>query len=108
MATLQKMAIALVLLSPYAAQAQSSSDLRKDQNVCSTIAQTVLAIDPSGGWRSPWQQPLRALAKAPGGIVGIDAEGWRAETKAQALDSAAPEVSGCVQSDGGDRQTDGR
>ena len=48
MATLQKMAIALVLLSPYAAQAQSSSDLRKDQNVCSTIAQTVLAIDPSG------------------------------------------------------------
>src|SRR3981081_2504153 len=86
MATLQKMAIALVLLSPYAAQAQSSSDLRKDQNVCSTIAQTVLAIDPSGGWRSTWQQPLRALAKAPGGVVGIDAEGWRAETKAQALD----------------------
>jgi hypothetical protein len=86
MTTLQKTAIALVLLAPYAAQAQSSSDLRKDQNVCSTIAQTVLAIDPSGGWRSPWQQPLRALAKAPGGIVSIDAEGWRAETKAQALD----------------------
>ena len=86
MTTLQKMAIALVLLAPYAAQAQSSSDLRKDQNVCSTIAQTVLAIDPSGGWRSPWQQPLRALAKAPGGIVSIDAEGWRAETKTQALD----------------------
>jgi hypothetical protein len=86
MTTLQKMAIALVLLAPYAAQAQSSSGLRKDQNVCSTIAQTVLAIDPSGGWRSPWQQPLRALAKAPGGIVSIDAEGWRAETKAQALE----------------------
>jgi len=31
-------------------------------------------------------KPLRALAKASGGIVSIDAEGWRAETKAQALD----------------------
>ncbi len=86
MTTLQKMAIVLALLSPYAAQAQSPGNSRKDQDVCSTVAQTVLAVNPSGGWRSPWQEPLRALAKASGGIVDIDAEGWRAETKAQALD----------------------
>ena len=102
MTTLQKMAVALALLSPYAAQAQSPSDSRKDQSVCSTVARTVLAINPSGGWRGPWQQPLRALAKAPGGAVSIDAEGWRAETKAQALDRlrqdyrAAPDLTDAI------------
>jgi len=100
MTTLQKMAIALALLSPYAAQAQSPSDSRKDQSVCSTVARTVLAINPSGGWRGPWQQPLRALAK--GGAVSIDAEGWRAGTKAQALDRlhqdyrAAPDLTEAI------------
>jgi hypothetical protein len=86
MTTLQKMAIALALLSPCAAQAQSPGDSRKDPGVCSAVARSVLALKPSGGWRSPWQQPLRALAKSPDGLVGIDAQGWRAETKAQALD----------------------
>jgi hypothetical protein len=86
MTTLQKMAIALALLSPYAAQAQSPSDSRKDEGVCNTVAQTVLALEPPLDWRSRWQQPLHALAKASGGIVSIDADGWRAETKAQALD----------------------
>ena len=102
MMTLQKMAAALVLLSPYAAQAQSPGDPPKDQSVCSTVARTVLAINPSGGWRSPWQQPLRALAKASDGAVSIDAEGWRAETKAQALDRlrqdyrAAPDLTDAI------------
>ena len=102
MTTLQKMAVALALLSTYAAQAQSPSDSRKDQSVCSTVARTVLAINPSGGWRGPWQQPLRALAKVPGGAVSIDAEGWRAETKAQALDRlrqdyrAAPDLTEAI------------
>ena len=84
--SVRAIALVLALLSPYTAQAQSPADLHKDQSVCSAVAQTVLSANPSGGWRSPWQQPLRALAKAPGGIVSIDAEGWRAETKAQALD----------------------
>jgi hypothetical protein len=102
MMTLQKMAVALVLLSPYAAQAQSPGDPPKDQSVCSTVARTVLAINPSGGWRSPWQQPLLALAKASDGAVSIDAEGWRAETKAQALDRlrqdyrAAPDLTDAI------------
>ncbi len=86
MTTLQKMAIALALLSPYVAQAQSPSDSRKDQVVCNTVANTVLAIVPPPDWRSPWQQPLRALAKASGGIVRIDPDGWRAGSKAEALD----------------------
>jgi hypothetical protein len=86
MTTLQKMAMALALLSPCAAHAQSPGDSRKGQSVCSTVAQTVLAMNPSGGQRGPWQWPLGALAKAPGGVVSIDAKGWRAETKAQALD----------------------
>src|SRR5260370_6891427 len=86
MTTLQKMAIALALLSPYVAQAQSPSDSRKDQVVCNTVANTVLAIVPPPHWRSPWQQPLRALAKASGGIVRIDPDGWRAGSKAEALD----------------------
>jgi hypothetical protein len=46
----------------------------------------VLAIDPPPDWRSAWQQPLRALTKASGGIVSIDEKGWRAKTTAQALD----------------------
>jgi hypothetical protein len=110
MMTLQKMAVALVLLSPYAAQAQSPDDSRKDQGVCSTVARTVLAINPSGGWRSPWQQPLRTLAKASGGAISIDAEGWRGKLKGEALDRlrekyrAAPglmaEIGGLL--DGGD------
>src|SRR5260370_4771320 len=85
MTTLQKMAIALALLSPYVAQAQSPSDSRKDQVVCNTVANTVLAIVPPPDWRSPWQQPLRALAKASGGIVRIDPDGCRAGAKAEAL-----------------------
>jgi hypothetical protein len=84
--SVRAMTLTLALLSSYAAQAQSPDDLPKDQSVCSTVAQTVLAANPSGGWRSPWQQPLLALAKAKGSVVNIDAEGWRAETKVQALD----------------------
>jgi hypothetical protein len=80
------MAIALAFLQPCAAHAQSPGDSRKDQGVCSSVARSILAVDPSGSWRSPWQQPLGALAKAPGSGVSIDAEGWRAGTKAQALD----------------------
>ena len=86
MTSLQKMAIALALLSPHATQAQAPGDSRKDQSVCNTVAQTVLAMNPSGGLRGPWQWPLGALAKAPGGMVSIDAKGWRAKTKVQALD----------------------
>jgi hypothetical protein len=83
---MRAMAIALALLLPCVAQAQSPSDSRKDQVVCNIVAHTVLAIEPPPDWRSPWQQPLRALAKASGGIVRIDPDGWRGETKAQALD----------------------
>jgi hypothetical protein len=86
MTTLHKMAIALALLSPYATQAQAPGDSRKGESVCSTVAHTVLAMNPSAGQRGPWQWPLGALAKAPGGIVSIDVEGWRAKTQAQALD----------------------
>jgi hypothetical protein len=85
MMTLQKMAVALALLLPCAAQAQSS-DPRKDEGVCNTVAQTVLAADPSGGWRGPWQQPLDALTKSSAGAVGIDTERGPSETKAAALD----------------------
>jgi hypothetical protein len=86
MMVLRRMAIALALLSPNAAQAQAPSESRKDEGVCKTVARTVLAINPSGGWRSPWQAPLGALTKASGGVVSIDAEGWRAKTKTEALD----------------------
>jgi len=84
--SVRALAIALAFLLPCTAQAQSAKDSRKDQVVCNIVAHTVLAIEPPPDWRSPWQQPLRALAKASGGIVSIDAKGWRAETKAQALD----------------------
>ena len=107
------MTLTLALLSPYAAQAQSPGDSRKDQGVCSTVAQTVLAINPSGGWRSPWQAPLGALTKASGGIVRIDAEAWRAKTKTEALDRlgqkyrAAPSLTEAIGEliDGGDTFT---
>jgi hypothetical protein len=84
MTTLQKMTIALALLSPYAAQAQSSSE--QDQGVCKIVARTVLAIDPSGGWRGPWQRPLHALAKASPGILSIDPDEPRGEAKTETVD----------------------
>jgi hypothetical protein len=76
---------ALALLSPCAANAQTPGESRPDQAACSTVAQIALTANPSGGWRSAWQQPLSVLAKASKGIVSIDAEGWRAKTKGEAL-----------------------
>jgi hypothetical protein len=107
------MAIALALLSPCTAQAQSPGDSRKDQVVCNIVAHTVLGIKPPPDWRSPWQQPLRALTKASGGIVRIDAEAWRAKTKTEALDRlsqkyrAAPSLTEAIGEliDGGDTFT---
>jgi hypothetical protein len=75
------MAIALALLLPYVAQAQSPSDSRKDQGVCNTIAQTILAARPPDGWRGAWGQPVRALGKASDGVVSIDADGQLEEPK---------------------------
>ena len=80
------MAIALVLLSPSAGQAQSPSESRKDQGVCTIVAQTVLATEPPADGRSPWQAPVSALSKASAGMVSIDAEGWRGKGKEEALD----------------------
>src|SRR5882757_2170201 len=103
--SVQAMVIALALLLPCTAtQAQAPSDARKDQGACNTVVRTVLAIEPPPDWRSPWQLPLRALTKASGGIVRIDGEGWRAETKAQALDRlrqdyrAAPDLTEAIAS----------
>ena len=86
MTTLQKMAIALAFLSPCATQAQSSGDAPKDHGVCNALAQAVLAIEPAGGSRNPWQAPVLALSNASPGLVRIDDEGWRAEGKEEALD----------------------
>jgi hypothetical protein len=104
---------ALALLAPYGAQAQAPGDPHQDQAACSTVARIVLAANPSGGWRSAWQQPLSVLAKASKGIVSIDAEGWRARTKEEALDRlrqtyrAAPSLMEAVGGliDGGDTST---
>ncbi|MGZ5900136.1 MAG: hypothetical protein ACXWK3_10390 [Reyranella sp.] len=107
------MAVALAFLQPCTARAQSPGDSRADQAICSTVARIVLAAKPSGGWRSAWQQPLSVLAKASNGVVSIDAEGWRAKTKEEALDRlrdkyrATPSLTAAVGEliDGGDIST---
>jgi hypothetical protein len=81
------LSVALAVALPCALQAQSPGD---KQGICRIVARTVLAIDPAGGWRGPWQSPVRALTKASGGIVSIDAEGWRGD-KEKALDKLRQE-----------------
>jgi hypothetical protein len=73
---LQTMALAVATLWPGPLLAQAS---------CTAVAQAVLALDPPAGWRGPWFSPVRALDKASGGLVVVDSEGWRAETKQAGL-----------------------
>jgi hypothetical protein len=77
------MAVALALLLPSAAEAQSP-------DVCATIAKTVLVVDPPDGWRGPWQSPIRALGKASSGTISIDGQAWPSD-KDQALDKLRQE-----------------
>jgi hypothetical protein len=78
--------IAFAALLACAPAARSNDDAA----ICETVARAVLAIDPPDDWRGPWQSPIRALAKASGGSVGIDADTWRSD-RAQALDKLSRE-----------------
>ena len=84
-AHVQAMAIALALFLPCAIAAQTPAQSPDDTAICETVARTVLAIDPPKDWRGPWQSPIRALGKASGGTVSVDAQTWRSD-KTQALD----------------------
>jgi hypothetical protein len=70
-------AIAALALLSSGLQAQTAA-----QAPCTAVSKAILSVDPPGGWQSP----LRALDKASGGVVTIDAEGWRAGTRQAGLD----------------------
>jgi|FEC22Drversion2_1045045.scaffolds.fasta_scaffold00393_3 hypothetical protein len=74
---LQAVVLTLTMLLPGSLVAQTAT-----QTPCATVAQAILSIDPPGGWQSP----VRALDKVSGGVVTVDAEGWRAETRQAGLD----------------------
>src|SRR5215831_2093354 len=72
-AHVQAMAIALALFLPCATAAQTPAQSGDGTALCDIVARTVLAIDPPKDWRGPWQSPIRALGKASGGTISVDA-----------------------------------
>lgn len=77
---MRPIALCAVLLLGLAALPAQSADL------CNTVANTLSSLKPPSESADPWMSPIRTLEKESRGVVTIDSEGWRAETKEALLD----------------------